>query len=94
MTKERDITLCERSLGDPTTYSRCCVEEHTKYCKNLETVIKRILSPKLEKKTMEQLWVTHPIMPTYYQLVKTHKFPTDATNGFNIQYRNEMIKTR
>ncbi|KAK6030530.1 hypothetical protein OSTOST_03330 [Ostertagia ostertagi] len=61
MSRERDVSLSEQVLSDTTTY------EH------LDEVVKRILGPKLEKSTVDQLVPKYTSVPTYYQLVKTHK---------------------
>ena len=73
MSRERDISLSEIALSDTTTYEVVTIEQYKRECHKLEEVVTRILGPKLERNTMVRLMSKHTTVPTYYQLVKTHK---------------------
>ncbi|VDO39735.1 unnamed protein product [Haemonchus placei] len=73
MSRERDLHLSEQVLSDATTYEVVSVERYKRERQKLEEVIRRILGPKLERSTVEQLLPKYASVPTYYQLVKTHK---------------------
>ncbi|XGW28958.1 hypothetical protein V3C99_008620 [Haemonchus contortus] len=91
MSRERDIHLSEQVLSDATTYEVVSVERYKRECQKLEEVIRRILGPKLERSTVEQLLPKYASVPTYYQLVKTHKLVKNA-NGEVVD--TNSIKTR
>ncbi|KAK6017486.1 hypothetical protein OSTOST_16992 [Ostertagia ostertagi] len=56
-----------------STYNITTISRYKQECNKLEEVIRRILRPKLEKHTLARLLPKYTCIPTYYQLVKTHK---------------------
>lgn len=89
MSRERDISLSEAVLSDTSTYVRASYEQYRGERERLEDSIRTVLGPRLEKSLLSQLLPKFESVPTYYQLVKTHKLPRE-TNG----YDNSAIKTR
>ena len=91
MSRERDIALSEAVLSDLSTYNVTTQNRYRQECSKLEEVIRKVLRPNLETRALTRLLPKYTFIPTYYQLVKTHKL---ETTGERVMVHNENIKTR
>ncbi|EYC15824.1 hypothetical protein Y032_0035g2983 [Ancylostoma ceylanicum] len=74
MPRELDKALTSSALADDSIYERSSYSCFTHKCQVLEAAVKSVLRKKWDVKTASRFWTSHPEVPTYYSLIKTHKF--------------------
>ncbi|EYB89999.1 hypothetical protein Y032_0224g2699 [Ancylostoma ceylanicum] len=92
MPQSMDKIITNNVLSDSTTYCETTMTALTKACSEVKKVITTVVKPRLGTIVAKQLLDSHPMIPTFYSLVKTHKLP-DAY-GFDQNPSNNFILWR
>ncbi|EYC06051.1 hypothetical protein Y032_0078g1166 [Ancylostoma ceylanicum] len=91
MPKSMDKIITNNVLSDSTTYCETTMTAFTKACSEVKKVITTVVKPRLGTIVAKQLLDSHPMIPTFYSLVKTHKLPLSSDL---IAMPPDSIKTR
>ncbi|EYB97657.1 hypothetical protein Y032_0139g2146 [Ancylostoma ceylanicum] len=78
MPRKVDKALTTSALADDSIYEKSSYSCFARKCQVLEAAVKSVLRKKWDVKTASRFWTNHPEVPTYYSLVKTHKFDQNA----------------
>ncbi|EYC16654.1 hypothetical protein Y032_0033g2766 [Ancylostoma ceylanicum] len=91
MPQSMDKDITNKALSDSTTYAETTMTAFNKACEKVKLAITTVIKSRLGVLVAKQLLDLHPIVPTYYNLVKTHKLPS-TTDLIRMPF--DEIKTR
>ncbi|EYC15205.1 hypothetical protein Y032_0037g3382 [Ancylostoma ceylanicum] len=75
-----DKNIINQTLSDATTYAETTAAAFRRACENIRETISTVVKPTLGSNVARALLDLHPVVPTFYCLVKTHKLPPSVAH--------------
>ncbi|EYC10986.1 hypothetical protein Y032_0053g2410 [Ancylostoma ceylanicum] len=81
MPQSLDKEVVNNMLSDSTTYAETTSAAFRRACEKVRETIRSVVKPKLGSNVARSLLDLHPLVPTFYCLVKTHKLPPSVAHS-------------
>ncbi|EYC33600.1 hypothetical protein Y032_0002g888 [Ancylostoma ceylanicum] len=73
-----DKNIISGTLSDATSYAETTAAAFRRTCEKVRETISTVVKPTLGSNVVRALLDLHPVVPTFYCLVKTHKLPSSV----------------